>query len=139
LRADNRDATPVLTSRGRLLLFCTLIVVAAGVCAPGCARPKQAEIPARLRIGVGVPTQATPDTGAPIVIRLLTSEAWVTNRPDGRQGERIATSWTWDESRTTLHLKLRPDIYFHDGEKLTPELAAQALRLTKKNAVREAL
>ena len=88
---------------------------------------------------MGVPTQATPDTGAPIVIRLLTSEAWVTNRPDGRQGERIATSWTWDESRTTLHLKLRPDIYFHDGEKLTPELAAQALRLTKKNAVREAL
>jgi peptide/nickel transport system substrate-binding protein len=88
---------------------------------------------------VGVPTQPTQDTGLPIVIRLLTSEAWVTNRPDGRQGERIVTSWSWDESRTTLRLKLRPDIYFHDGEKLTPEIAAQALQLTRKNAVREAL
>ena len=88
---------------------------------------------------MGVPTQPTQDTGAPIVIRLLTSEAWVTNRPDGRQGERIATSWTWDESHTTLRLKLRSDIYFHDGEKLTSEVAAQALRLTKENAAREAI
>ena len=127
------------TLRGRLFVFGVLIVAAAGVCAPGCARQEEVQTPATLRIGVGVPTQPTQDTGAPIVIRLLTSEAWVTNRSDGRPGERIATSWTWNDSRTTLRLKLRPDIYFHDGERLTPEIAAQALRLTQKNAVREAL
>ena len=58
----------------------------------------------------------------------------MTNRPDGRQTERIATSWTWDAAGTTLRLKLRNDVYFHDGDRLTPELAAQALRQTQKNA-----
>ena len=92
-----------------------------------------------MRIGVGVPPQGTPGTGAGVFVNLLTSEAWVTNRPDGRQSERIATSWKWDDAGTTLRLKLRNDVYFHDGDRLTPEIAAQALRETQKNAETEAL
>lgn len=91
-----------------------------------------------MRIGIGVPPEGTPGTGAAVVVRLLTSESWVGNNPDGRQTERIATKWTWDEAGTTLRLTLRPDVYFHDGERLTPELAAQALRETAKNARVEA-
>jgi peptide/nickel transport system substrate-binding protein len=90
-----------------------------------------------MRIGIGVPP-GTPSTGSAIVVKLLTSEPWVTNKPDGHQGERIATSWAWDASGTTLRLKLRKDIYFHDGDRLTPDLAAQALRQTQKNARTEA-
>jgi peptide/nickel transport system substrate-binding protein len=63
----------------------------------------------------------------------------MTSRPDGRQAERIATSWTWDAPRTTLRLTLRPDVYFHDGELLTSDVAAEALRRSAANAATEAL
>lgn len=86
-----------------------------------------------MRIGIGVPPDNIPSTGATIVVKLLSSEPWLTNRPDGRQAERIATSWTWDAAGTTLRLKLRNDVYFHDGDRVTPELAAEALRETHKN------
>jgi peptide/nickel transport system substrate-binding protein len=85
-----------------------------------------------MRIGIGVP-EGTVGTGAGVVVSLLTSEPWITNKPDGHQGERVVTKWDWDESGTTLRLTLRRDVYFHDGERLTPELAAQALRETAKN------
>src|SRR5258708_35797110 len=65
------------------------------------------------------------------------SEPWLTVRPDGREAERIAVGWTWDDSRTTLHLKLRTDVYFHDGTRLTPELAAQVLRNSVANPAQE--
>jgi peptide/nickel transport system substrate-binding protein len=91
-----------------------------------------------MRIGIGVPPEGTRGTGGGIVVRLLTSEPWLTNRPDGRQGERIATRWEWDDARTTLRLTLRKDVYFHDGSRLTPEIAAEVLRETQKNAATEA-
>jgi peptide/nickel transport system substrate-binding protein len=81
-----------------------------------------------MRIGVGAPPKGTPSAGAANFIKSLMSEPWLTLRPDGREAERIAVRWTWDDSRTTLHLKLRPDVYFHDGTHLTPGLAAQVLR-----------
>jgi peptide/nickel transport system substrate-binding protein len=61
------------------------------------------------------------------LVDLLTTEAIVTNAPDGRQSERIAKSWTWNDDRTVLRLVLRHDVFFHDGTKLTPELVAQSL------------
>ena len=85
-----------------------------------------------MRIGIGVPPQNSPGTGAAVVVKLLTSEAWVTNRPDGRQSERIATGWSWDDAGTTLRLKLRKDVFFHDGDRLTPEIAAEVLRQTRQ-------
>ena len=81
-----------------------------------------------MRIGIGAPPQGTPGTGLGSVVRLLTGEPWLTNRPDGRQSERVATGWEWDSSATTLRLKLRKDVYFHDGDRLTPEIASAALR-----------
>jgi peptide/nickel transport system substrate-binding protein len=81
-----------------------------------------------MRIGVGVPPKGTRGSGAGSFIKSLLSEPWLTVRADGRQTERIAVDWTWDEPRTTLRLKIRPDVYFHDGTHLTPELAAQILR-----------
>jgi len=90
-----------------------------------------------MRIGIGVPPEGTRGTGPEIVVKLLSSEAWLTNRPDGRQSERLATSWTWDDARTTLRLRLRKDVYFHDGDRLTPEIAAASLRETQKNAANE--
>jgi ABC-type transport system substrate-binding protein len=86
-----------------------------------------------LRIGLGAPAKVAPGTGAASLVRLLTGEPWLTYLPNGRQAERVATGWEWDAAGTTLHLKLRRDVYFHDGDRLTPEIAADALRLSAKH------
>jgi peptide/nickel transport system substrate-binding protein len=117
----------VLSGYRRRFAF-VVLVAAAGVCAPCCARPPDPVAPAIMRIGIGAPPQGTPGTGLGSVVRLLTGEPWLTNRPDGRQSERVATGWEWDSSATTLRLKLRKDVYFHDGDRLTPEIASAALR-----------
>jgi peptide/nickel transport system substrate-binding protein len=65
-------------------------------------------------------------------VRLFTSDPWLTNQSDGHQTERVATSWTWNGEATTLHLKLRSNVYFHDGTRLTPALAAEALKISQK-------
>ena len=38
------------------------------------------------------------------------------------------SAWNWNDDRTRLQLTLRHDVYFHDGTKLTPEIAAAILR-----------
>jgi ABC-type transport system substrate-binding protein len=81
-----------------------------------------------MRIGIASPPMGIAETGATAIINLLKADPFLTNGPDGRPGERIATAWRWDASGTTLRVKLRPDVYFHDGTRLTPELAAQLLR-----------
>jgi len=103
------------------------VVAAASVCALGCGRRiEQSKV--TMRIGIGVPTKTSPGSGGDYVITSLRMEPWLTSRADGRQAGRIATGWTWDDSRTVLTLKLRSDVYFHDGTKMTPELAADILR-----------
>lgn len=111
----------------RRLPLVLMLVTAA--CGAGCERRAEApRVAAKMRIGIGLPPKGTPGTGPEAIIRLLANDSWLTNKPDGHQAERIATGWEWDQARTTLRLKLRRDVYFHDGTLLTPELAAQALR-----------
>lgn len=81
-----------------------------------------------MRIGIGAPTRGTPGTGTDAVINLFKGDPWLATKPDGRPAERIATEWGWDEAGTSLRLKIRRDVHFHDGTLLTPEIAAQALR-----------
>lgn len=120
------------------VLLVVILVAAAGVCAPGCARRESAPpSPVKLRIGIGIPSQGSPTSGARSVISTLRSETWLTSKPDGHQSDRIVSKWSWDESRTLLRLTLRRDVFFHDGTQLTPEIAAQALRRSVANAVRE--
>jgi peptide/nickel transport system substrate-binding protein len=112
------------------MLMC---VALAGVCASGCTR--QATPPAppvTMRIGVGVPEGSSERLGLSFILSAMTTEAWLTSQVDGRQSERIAKDWSWNEAQTRLSLKLRQDIFFHDGTKLTPEIAAQALRTSIK-------
>jgi peptide/nickel transport system substrate-binding protein len=81
-----------------------------------------------MRIGIGSPPVGVPDMGAGAIINLLKGDPWLTNKSDGRPGDRIVTSWTWDESGTVLKLKLRPAVYFHDDTLLTANVAAESLR-----------
>jgi len=82
-----------------------------------------------MRIGIGTP-QGAQNTGSRALINLLKAESWLSIKPDGRVGERIATGWSWNESGTVLRLKLRPNVFFHDGTPLTAKMAADALRAT---------
>jgi ABC-type transport system substrate-binding protein len=114
--------------------FAVVIIVAAvGVCSSGCGQQPPAA-PATLRIGVGAPQQVGRLSGVGVAITNVIAETWLAGKPDGRQSERIVTDWKWDTTSTTLHLKIRDDVYFHDGTKLTPDIAAQMLRRTAANA-----
>jgi peptide/nickel transport system substrate-binding protein len=83
-----------------------------------------------MRIGLGAPTRANPGSGLGNVISAMSTETWLMTQSDGRQGDRIAKAWSWDQSGTTLRLTLRTDVSFHDGTPLTPDLGVKALRAT---------
>lgn len=85
-----------------------------------------------MRIGVSLPAKGISASGVSAVISFLTDENWLANRPDGHQGERVVTRWTWDSAFTTLRLTLRHDVFFHDNTPLTADLAAQVLRESVK-------
>ena len=80
-----------------------------------------------MRIGIGSPPMGAAEMGAGAIINLLKADPWLTNKSDGRPGERIVTSWAWDDSGTVLKLQLRRDVYFHDDTPLTPQNAAESL------------
>lgn len=47
---------------------------------------------------------------------------------DGEYGPRVATAWEWtDDTCSSLHVTLRDDVYFTNGEKLTAEDVAYSL------------
>jgi len=81
-----------------------------------------------MRIGIGSPPMGAAEMGAGAIINLLKGDPWLTNKSDGRPGERIVTSWLWDDTGTVLRLKLRPNVFFHDDTPLTPDIAAKSLR-----------
>ena len=100
------------------------------MCAVACAREKGTPPNAPvMRIGVGAP-KGTPQTGSRGLVNLLKADTWLAIKPDGHVDKRIATDWQWDSTGTVLRLKLRSDVYFHDGTLLTPQIAANVLRAT---------
>src|SRR5262245_15420132 len=81
-----------------------------------------------MRIGIGETANGMPNTGGRVLVGLLRDDFWLSSTPDGRVDARIATAWQWDDDGTTLRLKLRSDVFFHDGTPLTSEVAAEAIR-----------
>jgi ABC-type transport system substrate-binding protein len=99
------------------------------VCAPSCDRAAEpTTAPVTLRIGLGAPPKGTRGTGLSNVVSAISVEPWLTSLPDGKPSEKVASGWSWDASRTTLHLTLRKDVFFHDGTQLTPQLAVPAFK-----------
>ena len=117
----------------RINIVVAIVVLAvAGVNASGCrSRVVPPPAPTTMRIGVGAPSVGAPSaasSGVGGLVNLIKGDPWFSLRPDGRVSERIALDSTWDEARTTLRIKLRRDVYLHDGTLLTPAVAAGALR-----------
>jgi peptide/nickel transport system substrate-binding protein len=83
-----------------------------------------------MRIGIGETPNGMPNTGPRVLVGLLRDDYWLSSTPDGHVGGRIATAWEWEDEGRALRLKLRPDVFFHDGTPLTPQVAAEAIRAT---------
>lgn len=90
-----------------------------------------------MRIGVGAPLELTGSSGVRALIGNVTSEAWLTAKTDGHYAPRTVSDWTWDPTHTILTLTLRNDVYFHDGTRLTADLAAEGLGQHRANARQE--
>jgi len=113
----------------RVAWLTALATVVAGFGAGACARsgPQRAGN-GTLRIAAALPKARIAESGMSTVVSFLAKDALVANSPDGHPQPNLAESWTWDPSHTRLRLRLRDGVLFHNGQKLTPALAAESLR-----------
>jgi peptide/nickel transport system substrate-binding protein len=106
-----------------------VLVAVSGVCLVGCGRnPGSQPVQGTLRIGAALPTNAPAGSGLRALTGLLINETLLTTNFDGRPSPRLASDWQWDESRTKLTVRLRQNVYFHDGTELTAPIAAEVLK-----------
>jgi peptide/nickel transport system substrate-binding protein len=84
-----------------------------------------------MKIGVGVP-KGSENVGTSFLISLLKADTWLSSKPDGTVGDRIVNEWSWEDNGLVLRLRLRRDVYFHDGTQLTPDVAVESLRATAR-------
>ena len=108
-------------SAGVFLLLLTLLVPAG--CRSGSSAVNDAPV---LRIGFGIGSSAK-ETSLPALTDLLYAESLLTREWDGRQTERLATRWGWEEDGRTLRLELKDGVRLHDGARLTAPLVTRVL------------
>jgi ABC-type transport system substrate-binding protein len=97
---------------------------------PACSeRASAKKVPVTLQIGVAAPRAGVPGGGASTFrTSYLLFETLVGIGPDGRPLLKlVASDPEWLPDRLGLRLRLRPDVKFHDGTLLTPELTRQIL------------
>lgn len=94
----------------------TVLAVIAAITVPvGCARYSQeASGPVTLRMGA-----AKPSTTMAYLRTSLTRDYLVSSGEDGRPTPRLLESWSASADGRVWHLRLRPDVRFHDGSVLT--------------------
>lgn len=83
--------------------------------------------PASVQIGVALPREAGPVFGVPSFVSLLTKEPLVGIGWDGRPTPRVAAEWSVQDGGLRLRMRIHPQIYFHDGTKLSAEDVRQIL------------
>src|SRR5439155_2310242 len=92
-------------------------------------------------IVIGTPD--TPSAGAEFglqqVARTLSLEGLTQLSPDGRALPRLADQWAWENGDLRLRVYLHPNISFHNGTKLSAEVAADVLRTAISRPANRAL
>ena len=123
-----QNARSFATSGARLQ--CLLALLLATACGQGISVSPNAE---PLRIGFGIGDSAK-GAGLPALTDLLYAESLLSREMDGRQTERLVTTWRWEDGGRVLHLRLKEGVQFHDGTPLTASLVAESLRATVEKA-----
>ena len=108
-----------------------LVIACVGVCVYGCrARNETVQSPPlTLQVGVALPRPGVRGAGIGAVMQTLSSETLLVADRVGRVQPRICEKWEWAEEGRVLRLTLRPNVRFHDDTELTPQVAAEILRL----------
>jgi peptide/nickel transport system substrate-binding protein len=96
-------------------------------CASEPHGPPKSNEPIVLRIGVTEAGVSAPDVGLPQAVRFFTVEGLTTKGLDSRPQPRLAKSWSSDTSGLNWTFQLRENVTFHDGTKLTAQLARDTL------------
>jgi peptide/nickel transport system substrate-binding protein len=106
-----------------------LIALLIALSVPACTRSiSPSSSGTTLTIGTAIPPMSDPTTGVAAIIDSLTLESPIGIGWDGRPTRRAIDWWEWSPDGLTLRLRLRPGIVFHDGTRLTNDLAAEILR-----------
>jgi ABC-type transport system substrate-binding protein len=113
-----------------------VIAICVGVCLLACRGGRtDPAITSQLKIGASVPRGGETDSGTRAIIRLLAIESPLSIGWDGRLAGRIFASWQWLTDEPGLRLRMRPNVFFHDGTPLTSELAAEILERVLRDAL----
>jgi peptide/nickel transport system substrate-binding protein len=119
-----------ISQRRTLLWFwCGVVFLGAAV---SCQTATHDTTPEPVVLTVGFPEAgaAGVELGLGQLLNVFTQEGLtqVNLGVDGRAVPRLAESWSWENDGLRLRLRLRGDVLFHDGTKLTSSVAAEALK-----------
>ena len=121
-------------SRQRLGALWLVLLLEAAACGRSTAPLPGVEPNSTLRVGFGLTSGTDPQLGILQSMNTLTTEALVTFTRDGRPQPWVAESW-----RTTpdhhVHLRLRPNVFFHDGSAVDSRAAHAASTDAASSAV----
>jgi peptide/nickel transport system substrate-binding protein len=137
-RASARCSS-VIKRRTALWFWCGVVFL-SGI---GCQSAASDAPAQRVVLTIGFPEAGPSGTelGLGQLINIFTLEGLtqVTFGVDGRALPRLAESWSWESDGMRLRLRLRGDVEFHDGTKLTSTIAAEALKRAIERAANRAL
>ena len=98
-----------------------MAAIALPVLAAGCV-PQDPPVAIRsdttLTVGLGSAPGEGSGAGIQSTVRLITLETLVAYSATGRPEQRLAEDWKSSQGGLTWQVKLRPNIRFHDGERL---------------------
>jgi peptide/nickel transport system substrate-binding protein len=82
----------------------------------GCSKPAGAKPqPVTLHIGFALQKTVVPGAGVRSFVSNQLSDSLVGIDWDGRPVRRVVSEWEWSPDQLELRLRLRPNLYFHDG------------------------
>lgn len=114
------------------------LVAAACVCTStlGCRRTSAPPAsPSDVVLTIGVPFQfGSATTGVASLAGSLNEESLVRINRDGRAVDTLAASRTVSADGLTVQVRLKPNVRFHDGSPLTPDMVKASLERSMKSA-----
>ena len=119
----------VFRRRIDLWLWCGVVFCTACV---ACTSPEEPSVAPTDVLTIGFPEGSVSgdEVGLGQLITAFTVEGLthVNFGVDGRALPRLAERWSWEKDGLQLRVRLRSDVFFHDGTKLTSDVAVEALK-----------
>ncbi len=130
LRGARAPQSPNLRRRTFPWFWCGVFFFSLTLAGCETAAPEAVSSDGELTIGVPEGSVASAAIGIRELTNILTLEGLtqVHLSIDGRALPRLAEKWVWEEDGMRLRLTLRPNVKFHDGTPLEPNIAAKLVQ-----------